>query len=96
MSKSIILAGLALMFGTGCVLAQTNQMNAGRPSAVLNQSRCDELWKKAVPEGEKLTQVNAHDFIVKWTQVDKDGDGSLSKAEFDAACGKGMVKDTGK
>jgi hypothetical protein len=97
MSKIIILAGLtALMLNTGVAIAQSNKMNSGRPSAVLKQDRCDELWKKAVPSGDTLAKANAHAFIANWSQVDKDNDGTLTKQEWDAACGKGMVKDTGQ
>ncbi len=96
MSKFIILVGLTLMFGAGCALAQTNQMNAGRPSAILKPERCDELWKKAVPSGDKLARANAAPFIVNFSQIDTDIDGSIDYVEFKAACAKGMVKDTGQ
>jgi len=33
-------------------------------------------------------------YIVNFTQVDTDGDGVISIAEFQAACGKGLVKYT--
>ena len=31
-------------------------------------------------------------FIVNFEQVDKDGSGDISKAEFEDACAKGLVK----
>jgi hypothetical protein len=33
-------------------------------------------------------------YIVNFTQVDTDGNGVISIAEFQAACGKGLVKYT--
>ena len=100
MSKLVILTGLALVLGTGLVLAGggggQNTMSSGRPSAVLTPERCSQLWKMAVPEGDMLPQANSGPFIVNFAQVDADADGNLTVTEFEAACGKGMVKDTGK
>ena len=48
MSKLVILTGLALVLGTGLVLAGgggQNTMSSGRPSAVLTPERCSQLWK---------------------------------------------------
>jgi len=65
-----------------------------RPSAVLTDTQCQEVWKKAVPSGDTLAQADAAPYIVNFTQVDTDGDGVISIAEFQAACGKGLVKYT--
>ena len=98
MSKIALLTGLALMLGTSFALAGggQNTMSSGRPSAVLTTERCSELWKMAVPEGDMLPEANAGPFIVNFVQVDADADGNLTVTEFEAACAKGMVKDTGK
>lgn len=92
---SVLVVGLTLVVGTGDAFAQ-NRMNSGRPSAVLTAERCGELWKRAVPEGDSLAQANAGPFIVNFAQVDADGNGNISLTEFEAACNKGMVKDTGQ
>jgi hypothetical protein len=98
MSRIAILASLTLALGTSYALAGggQNTMSSGRPSAVLTAERCSELWKLAVPEGDMLPQANAGPFIVNFVQVDADADGNLTVTEFEAACAKGMVKDTGK
>ena len=99
MSKLVILTGLALVLGTGLVLAGgggQNTMSSGRPSAVLTPERCSQLWKMAVPEGDMLPQAHSGPFIVNFEQVDADADGNLTVTEFGAACAKVMVKDTGK
>ena len=44
--------------------------------------------------GDLLVQSAAAPFIVNFTQVDTDGSGDISKSEFEAACAKGLVKNT--
>jgi hypothetical protein len=44
------------------------------------------------PSGDLLAQSAAVPFIVNFTQVEKDGCRCISKAEFDDACAKGLVK----
>lgn len=72
-----------------------NTMTSGRPSAVLNDAQCQEVWSKAVPSGDFLLEKDAGPYIVNFHQAEgKDRDGKLSKAEFQAACKKGLVKYT--
>jgi hypothetical protein len=86
----------ALLLSAGYALAQGNQntMTSGRPHAVLNNQQCQEVWQKAAPSGDSLARADSGPFIVNFKQVDKDQDGTISNAEFQAACGKGMVKYT--
>ena len=93
------LTTIVLLVGAGYALAQgtpnsPNTMSSGRPSAVLTDAQCQEVWKKAVPSGDTLAQADAAPYIVNFTQVDTDADGVISIAEFQAACGKGLVKYT--
>lgn len=93
MSKFVTLTGLAFLFTAGYASAQ-NTMTSGRPSAVLNDAKCQEVWSKAVPNGNTLAQADAAPYIVNFHQTDTDGDGSIDKKEFWAACKKGLVKYT--
>ena len=94
--KLATLTSVVMLLSAGYALAQQtpNTMTSGRPSAVLNDTQCQEMWKKAVGSGDKLAQADAGPFIVNFTQVDADGDGIISMTEFQAACGKGLVKST--
>ena len=92
MTKLTTLTGLALILAVSYAAAQQNTMSAGRPSAVLTPDQCNAIWSKAVPSGDTLAQANAAPYIVNFSQVDTDNDGTIDKKEFDAACAKGMVK----
>jgi hypothetical protein len=92
MTKLATLTGLALLLTVSYATAQQNTMSAGRPSAVLTPDQCNTIWSKAAPSGDTLAQANAAPYIVNFSQVDTNNDGSLDKKEFDAACAKGMVK----
>ena len=92
MIKLAALTSLALLLTAGYAAAQQNTMTAGRPSAVLTPDQCNAIWSKAVPSGDTLAQANAAPYIVNFSQVDTNNDGTIDKKEFDAACGKGMVK----
>ena len=90
--RIVTLTSVALLLSASCALAQQNTMTAGRPSAVLTPDQCNAIWSKAVPSGDTLAQANAAPYIVNFAQVDTDTDGTIDKKEFDAACGKGLVK----
>src|SRR5215471_1248201 len=92
MTKLATLTGLVLILAVNYATAQQNTMSAGRPSAVLTPDQCNAIWSKAVPSGDTLAQANAAPYIVNFAQVDTNNDGNIDKKEFDAACGKGMVK----
>jgi hypothetical protein len=92
MFKAFIISLIVLPLTATSVLAQANTMTSGRPSAALNPEQCEAIWNNAVPSGELLAESAAAPFIVNFTQVDKDGGGEISKAEFEDACAKGLVK----
>ena len=95
MVKTTIVSLLISALAISSVFAQANTMTSGRPSATLNAEQCAQVWSKAVPSGEYLTEANAAPYIVNFKQADgEDQDGKISKAEFEAACAKGLVKFT--
>ena len=71
--------------------------SSGRPSAVLNDSECEDAWNKAVggPAGgaaDTLSPDKGAKIVTDFPQADTDHDGTLSKAEFQAACKNGLVQ----
>ena len=92
MFKASLLSIIVVPISATCALAQANTMTSGRPSAALNPEQCEAIWNNAVPSGDLLAKSAAAPFIVYSTQVDKDGSGDISKAEFQDACAKGLVK----
>jgi len=58
----------------------------------LNDAKCQEVWNKAVPNGDKLAQADAAPYIVNFHQADSDNDGTIDKKEFWADCANGQLK----
>ena len=96
MMKLVSLTSLALALTSSLAFAQAtnNTMTSGRPSAVLDDTQCQTVWKMASPNGATISKDQAVPFIVNFQMVDVDGDGSITADEFKAACGKGLVKNT--
>ncbi len=94
MLKVVGLMGLALVMTADVALAGGGEMTSGRPSAVLNAEQCQQVWDGAETADGKLAAANASRIIANFAQADADGDGSLTKEEFDTACTKGLVKFT--
>ena len=94
MLKASLISLFVLPLTATCLLAQTNTMTSGRPSAALTPDQCQQVWGQAVPSGDALPEASATPFIVNFKQADTDQDGSISQAEFNAACAKGLVKFT--
>jgi hypothetical protein len=94
--KLATLTSAAILLSTGFALAQgsANTMTSGRPSAVLDDTQCQTVWKMASPNEATLSQDQAVPYIVNFSMVDVDGDGKITADEFKAACGKGLVKST--
>ena len=92
MIKTAAFATLTLLCSAGYALAGASQMESGRPQAVLTAEQCQQVWDKAVPEGDSLASANAQPFVANFQQADANKDGELSKSEFEAGCGKGLIK----
>jgi hypothetical protein len=92
--KLATLTSVVLLLSAGYALAQAtpNSMSSGRPSAVLNPDQCKAVWTMASPDGATLSKDKAVPYVVNFTMVDTDNDGTIDANEFMAACGKGMIQ----
>src|SRR5205085_6526242 len=61
----------------------------------LSQAECDSLWNQANPSGAaSITQAQAQPYVTNFKAANPDGDSSLDRTEFSAACKGGLVKAT--
>ncbi len=86
-------AGSALAGGGAPVPSQpTGGDPSGRPSAILDDAACAEVWSLTQRDGDTLSEGAAAPFIVNFNLVDADGNGQISEAEFKDGCKKGLVQ----
>jgi hypothetical protein len=99
--KLITFSALALLVSTGYAFAgagapvpegSQNGSASGRPGAVLDDSKCQSIWKMASPNGDTLAGDKAVPDVVNFQMVDPDKDGKVSAAEFKSGCGKGWIQ----
>jgi hypothetical protein len=104
--KITTLTALALMFGTTCAFAADtvptgNPSSSGRPSAILSDNQCNQVWQQALNSGSEnqngdatgsLTKDNASKYIANFAMVDKNNDGKISQSEFQTGCKNGWVQ----
>ena len=80
--------------GAGAPVPEGSQSGepSGRPSAVLDDAACQNIWKMASPNGDTMAGDTAAPFISNFEMVDTDKDGKISAAEFKTGCGKGWIQ----
>jgi hypothetical protein len=93
-AMAVLLSAGYAFAGGGAPVPEGSQDNAasGRPSAVLNDTECQSVWKLASPNGDTLVGDKAVPYIVNFQMVDTDKDGKISAAEFKTGCGKGWIQ----
>jgi hypothetical protein len=99
--RTVLLMSAALLAGAGYALAgpgagepqQPSSPAAGRPTAVLDEAKCADVWSMTQREGDTLSEGQAAPFVVNFKLVDVDGNGQISEAEFKDGCKKGLVQE---
>ena len=86
-------AGYALAGGGAPVPSQPAGGDpSGRPTAILDDAACAEVWSLTQRDGDTLSEGAAAPFIVNFNLVDADGNGQISEAEFKDGCRMGLVQ----
>ena len=61
----------------------------------LSAAQCSTLWEKVnVAGAASIDSKQAQGYVTNFKAADPDNDGTLTKAEFQAACAKGLVQDS--
>ena len=100
--KSVMVSCIIVALGAGSALAgpgsgeprTPGDPESGRPAAVLDDAKCEEVWKVTERDGDTLDMGKAAPFVVNFALVDSDNDGKLTEAEFKDGCKKGLVQES--
>jgi hypothetical protein len=99
--KLVTLTSVLVLFGAGYALAgpgageprEPADPPSGRPAAVLDDTKCADVWTMSQREGDMLSEGQAAPFIVNFDLVDANDDGKISEAEFRDGCKQGLVQE---
>lgn len=102
-TAGILLCGLLLTSGPAFAVEQTGPTGkgdvatqtpsaSGRPSAILDDAQCQNIWKEAASSAETLSAEAATPYVANFRRVDADNDGKISQAEFTEGCKLGWVQ----
>jgi hypothetical protein len=93
-STVILLSSTYAFGGAGAPVPEGSQKPepSGRPSAVLDDAKCNSVWKMASPNGDTISEDKAVPYIVNFQMVDTSKDGKITQDEFKAGCSKGWVQ----
>jgi hypothetical protein len=65
---------------------------AEHPAAPLKPARCKAAWELASPNGETLSRGKASPYVLNFTMVDSNHNGTISAKEFKRGCKAGLVR----
>jgi len=60
--------------------------------APLEGAKCQALWTLVSPNGATITKAKAVPYVIDFTMVDTDSDGTIDANEFKAGCKQGWIK----
>ena len=93
-SAVILLSSTYAFAGAGAPVPEGSQKPepSGRPSAVLDDAKCNSVWKMASPNGDTISEDKAVPYVVNFQMVDTSKDGKITQDEFKAGCSKGWIQ----
>ena len=94
MLKTLAIAASATLIGLAGASAQTSTSPSKTAPAAqkMTQAECSSAWSRANPaNASSLKQDQAKSYVTDFSGADSNKDGSLSRAEFLAACEQGKV-----
>lgn len=96
MKPTMLAAITAICLGATAAAAQTTAPANPSPAAgsvKLSQSECTSLWQKANSSGATgLTKSQSAAYVSDFKAANPDGDATIDKNEWMAACNKGLVR----
>ena len=75
------------------VIGATVLLSAGLVSGAAFALDCGTAWTMASPAGDAITKDTKVPFVIDYSMVDSDADGSISADEFKKGCAGGAMKD---
>src|ERR671935_3213618 len=86
---------LCTIVGLGLCLGMGGAAFAATEGTKLSAAQCSTLWEKGNATGAATIDASqAQGYVTNFKAAEPDNDGTLTKAEFQAACGKGLVQDS--
>jgi hypothetical protein len=88
-----VLTCATLLIGAGCICTASGAQAADKPGPALDDAKCQALWTNVSPNGATISKDKVVPYIVDFTMVDTDADGTIDADEFKAGCKGGLVKE---
>ena len=82
--RMIILTCAAVLLGSVA--------EAAEKGAPIDGPKCHELWSLASPKGDAITKYRADPYVIDFTMVDTDHDGTIDANEFIGGCKDGWIR----
>ena len=76
----------------GMILLSTGYALAAGKGQPLDDATCQAKWTKVSPNGATISKDEVVPYIIDFTMVDTDKDGTVDANEFATACKAGWVK----
>jgi len=91
--KTLLFASASLIALAAPAFADTTtEMQVADAHAKMSEADCSALWQKASPNGEKLDNATAANYLSDVAKANTDDDTTIEQDEFMKACADGMVK----